>query len=334
MSKRKPWLVGLAAGLVVLALVLLPLFGQRLESLRLQRVSQSSLVEAGGNGRDMMPMQPLLILPKQEGSLPAGTAVSLSGHRWYQLPAGGVVPQEDAAIWRDVYVANGNRMAITPIDDEARQSHRIAVDLSPAPKVAELVFFEGIKPGEAVVLPVRNATEAELIHPLPGLEYALKDDQVTLLMPQDMMQRRFFCFRVLVRNDHGHALCMVAVLPEQAKEYIPIRTAAELQAIHLKPEGCYRLMNDIDLGELAWQPIGSEPSPFCGLLDGGGHAITGLHWPPGGGSAALDDPLDRFALFGYVKYGIIRNLRILNPQIDGRGVSEGQFPAAALALRW
>lgn len=280
-----------------------------------------------------MPLHPLLILPKPGSSLPAGTAVSLSGHQWYPLPVGGVVPEEDAAIWSKVYVAHGNRMGTIPLDDAARENQKVTVDIALAPQVDELVFFDDLKPGGQAVLHVRNAVEVELIPALPGLACVLKEDQVTLSMPQDMMQRRFFCFRVLVKNDHGLALCMVAVLPKQEEAYTPIRTAEEFQAIRLKPDGRYRLMNDIDLGGISWQPIGSEKQPFCGLLDGGGHAITGLHWPPEDRAVEPEDYPRCFALFDNTRHAILRNLRIINPQIDGRGGGEGSFPISALTCR-
>lgn len=332
MRKGRAVLTGLGAGLVLLALVLLPILWNHLKARHLGRISQDRLVSAGGDARAAMGEHPLLILPREAAKLPKGTSVSLNGHQWYTLPTGGVVLREDAASWSQVYAASGNRIAILPIDDAARQRQQIEVDLALAPQIPELVFFEGLKSGGEAVLPVTNTAAVELIPALPGLEHQLRGEKLSLQMPQDLMQRRFFCFRVQATNEQGRALCMVAVLPEREDAYTPIHTAEELQAIRLRPNGAYRLMNDIDLSGLAWQPIGSEHTPFCGLLDGGGHAITGLHWPPKGRAVATEDHPGFFALFGYVKHGILRNLRIINPQIDGRGVGEGRSSTAALAL--
>lgn len=330
MRKRRLALLGFVTGLVLLALLLLPAFCQRLQAARLQRIRQDRLQSAGGQGQTAANRQPLLIVPKPGGSLPTGTTVSLNGHRWYPLGESGVVSQEDAAIWQTVYVALGNRRAALPISDAARQSQVMEADLSPAPQVAELAFFENLKPGQQAELPVKNAKDALLMPALAGMELHLQGDKIFLSLPPDMMQRRFFCTRVLVQNELGQALCELAVLPQLTEDYIPIRTAAQLQAIKNNPGGCYRLMNDIDLLGQPWQPVGSEAHPFCGLLDGGGHAISGLCWPPQGQNPPPEDCPDSFSLVGYARHAIIRNLRIKEPQIDASACTGTPFAAAAL----
>ncbi len=55
---------------------------------------------------------------------------------------------------------------------------------------------------------------------------------------------------------------------------IYVRTVEELKAIGDDSAGNYVLMNDIDLGNVAWTPIAGD---FTGVLDGNGYAIEGLH---------------------------------------------------------
>lgn len=61
-----------------------------------------------------------------------------------------------------------------------------------------------------------------------------------------------------------------------------------------------RLSTDIDLTGIEWTAIGTETSPFCGVFDGNGHTITGLH-----GTADVK----YFGLFGY-NAGTLKNLTV------------------------
>ena len=51
-----------------------------------------------------------------------------------------------------------------------------------------------------------------------------------------------------------------------------IASAEEL--LHLELSGRYALDADIDLGGRDWTPLGSDGTPFCGVLDGCGHTIS------------------------------------------------------------
>ncbi len=79
----------------------------------------------------------------------------------------------------------------------------------------------------------------------------------------------------------------------------------------------YKVMNDIDLGEWikedsptqGWNPIGNETTPFNGVFDGNNKIIKGLF---------INKPtMDCVGLFGAVRFGIIKNVCLLNPQIKG-----------------
>ncbi len=73
-----------------------------------------------------------------------------------------------------------------------------------------------------------------------------------------------------------------------------------------------KLMNDINLGGSAseWVAIGKDGSEYAGTFDGNNKTISGLY---------INQPNTDFqGLFGYVDTnGIVKNLRISNPQITG-----------------
>jgi uncharacterized repeat protein (TIGR02543 family) len=79
-----------------------------------------------------------------------------------------------------------------------------------------------------------------------------------------------------------------------------INTAAELDDIRLNLSGHYILADNISLSEYsAWVPIGTQSSPFTGVLDGNGFKITDLN-----AESAVA------GLFGYISDGIINDLTL------------------------
>ena len=97
--------------------------------------------------------------------------------------------------------------------------------------------------------------------------------------------------------------------------YMLVNNLNELQAISVNTSGTYALGKDIDASTTStWNngagftPIGS----FRGILDGDGHAISGLH---------INDATDTYVgLIGYVDSGTIRNLGLENVDINsGKG---------------
>ena len=91
--------------------------------------------------------------------------------------------------------------------------------------------------------------------------------------------------------------------------YIPIRTAAELDAVRDSLSGNYILMNDISLADYntvaGWMPIGTDTAPFTGKFDGNGYKITGL-------TVNIDATVFRVyvGLFGYINGGSVSNLGV------------------------
>ena len=102
-------------------------------------------------------------------------------------------------------------------------------------------------------------------------------------------------------------------------------TTGELEEyIDYPMDGNYILMNDIDLCDVKFTPIGSAAEPFTGTFDGRGHRITGLHVDTGDQSFAglfgvvgtifIEDEAEKKA-----KQACIKNL-----EVEG-DVSGGQY---------
>lgn len=115
----------------------------------------------------------------------------------------------------------------------------------------------------------------------------------------------------------------VAVEPN-AEGIYEISTGAQLAwlAQQVVEEFCefedtqFRLIEDVDLGDKSWTPIGGDDAPFNGVFDGNGHTIRGLNVP----DAAYP------GLFGNLgKNGTIRNLIV-------RGVVTGGTQAGYGAM--
>jgi hypothetical protein len=89
---------------------------------------------------------------------------------------------------------------------------------------------------------------------------------------------------------------------------IPIRTAAQLQAIRKDLTANYCLENDIDLASIAnFIPIGDDPAPFTGSLFGNNHVIRNL---------TIDDSTHIFiGLFGLIVDSTVRDVNLVNVNI-------------------
>jgi hypothetical protein len=93
-----------------------------------------------------------------------------------------------------------------------------------------------------------------------------------------------------------------------------ITTPAELDAVRTGVDKHYILMNDIDLNDVEWTPIGDEATPFTGTFDGNGKMISGL-W-----IAQSDKP--NVGMFGYVEGNYyIQSIRNLTLQLSDKGVT-------------
>ncbi len=114
----------------------------------------------------------------------------------------------------------------------------------------------------------------------------------------------------LVFYDHDHNVTIVE-----------ISTAEQFNTIRNDLDGVYRLLADIDLSAYTnWTPIGSDLSPFTGILDGNGKVISGLK--------ITDTTGSNQGLFGVTGSSAwIKDLTILNAAItagDNAGILVGQ----------
>ncbi len=83
--------------------------------------------------------------------------------------------------------------------------------------------------------------------------------------------------------------------------YTFIQSAQDLANIAYDLDGKYVLLNNIDLGNIEWSPIGTVDNPFTGTLDGNGNTVSGLN---------ITKTTDGVAgLFGY-NNGTIKNLTV------------------------
>lgn len=317
---------GLGAGLCLLLLLLVPFGWRSYDASRRSAISQHNLVNAAGEGQQVPQSHHVLVQAKPGDTAAESLSVSLSGQRWHDLGAGSVVLAYDPQVHHQVSVAFRNRKASMALSARAMAEQKLEADISLAPDADPLVFFEGAAADGEKRLRVQNAQSCRVLPETPGITARLEEDRLALSFDAELLKANFFCFRLLFQNAHGEALTTVAVLPRQEEEYTPIYTAEELQAVRRNPGGYYRLMNDISLEGRAWQPLGSEKTLFTGVFDGGGHAVRGLAFAPADG-----EERGNFSLLGYCEHAVVRNLCIINPQIDGRYAGSDQFSAAALA---
>jgi predicted chitinase len=109
--------------------------------------------------------------------------------------------------------------------------------------------------------------------------------------------------------------------------YTPVYSAEDLDKVRTNLSGKYILMNDIDLTEATgengpfynegtgWVSIGTEKTPFTGILDGNDYKIIGL-------KQSLKSEMVVYAgLFGYVKNGKILNLGMEQSNISAENTS-------------
>ena len=97
-----------------------------------------------------------------------------------------------------------------------------------------------------------------------------------------------------------------------------VTSADELFEVRGDLNAYYKLANDIDLASwieentsiFGWSPIGTTSSPFNGTFDGNGKIIKNL--------IVKRAESDYVGLFGVIQTGTLKNIVILNPQIEGR----------------
>lgn len=87
---------------------------------------------------------------------------------------------------------------------------------------------------------------------------------------------------------------------------------------YLLPDACFRQVADIDMERVdyysdsryGWIPIGSKVTmPFEGVYDGNGFSVTNLR--------IIREETVGVGLFGFVRNGVIRNMKIVNAEVNG-----------------
>ena len=88
-----------------------------------------------------------------------------------------------------------------------------------------------------------------------------------------------------------------------------IDTKDQLQNVKYEPTANYKLMNDIDLNNEDWEPIGNYVKPFSGSFDGNGYVISNVK--------VDKTSYVSVGFFGYIKNGTIRNVTLNNADVTG-----------------
>ena len=100
-----------------------------------------------------------------------------------------------------------------------------------------------------------------------------------------------------------------------------ISTADELNSIGHNPRlmrAHFKLIDDIDLSGIDFYIIGSELYPFGGVLNGYGKKISNFTY--------ADTEQDLVGLFRYINRAIIKNLGLINPNVNaGMGIAVGSL---------
>ncbi|MCK4551776.1 MAG: hypothetical protein KAU02_02580 [Tenericutes bacterium] len=86
--------------------------------------------------------------------------------------------------------------------------------------------------------------------------------------------------------------------------FIEVDSVDELIAMEMNKS--YKLMSDLDLADIEWEPIGTLSSPFLGNFDGDGYTISNME---------IVEDYTHNGLFGYIE-GDVFDLNLTNISID------------------
>ena len=108
-----------------------------------------------------------------------------------------------------------------------------------------------------------------------------------------------------------------AQVPTETDGVILIETAEELAGFSNAVNGgnsyigkTIKLTKNLDLKNIAWEPIGNSTNEFQGIFDGDGHTICNLKVQKSG--------VNYVGLFGYTTNGEVKNLKVFNATVFGR----------------
>lgn len=133
------------------------------------------------------------------------------------------------------------------------------------------------------------------------------DDSRTL---QDYNVQRGDVLKLVLHNSSENGICVCGAYaePEIADGVYQIKNAGNLFWFAAKVNSAGGadplnaiLVNNIDLNNLAWTPIGSSSNPYTGTFDGNGREIQNLK---------VDSAADNTGLFGYLSGATIKNVTV------------------------
>jgi hypothetical protein len=104
------------------------------------------------------------------------------------------------------------------------------------------------------------------------------------------------------------SLALLGLFPMNVLGQTEINTVQDLKNIVNNLAGSYKLMADLTLTE-DWTPIGTEATPFTGVIDGNGHVIKGLKTTVAANS--------RVGLVGVARNAEIKKLGLENVDLNG-----------------
>lgn len=96
-----------------------------------------------------------------------------------------------------------------------------------------------------------------------------------------------------------------------AEEPYEITTAKQLNFVKEEPTASYVLVNDIDLEDSEWEPIGiNTNAPFTGTFDGNGHVISNF--------TVSQSTASSIGFFGVINNGTVKGLNLDNARVTGK----------------
>jgi serine/threonine protein kinase len=261
------------------------------------------------------------------------SSVSADNRNWYGTASDGkatllVYPGND-------YVSRAaflNRVAETDAPIKPGERLRITLDIGKTPNSDEFISFSiPCGEGKAFSLPIEYADEVELINQPSGIGVEKREGKYVLIVSADNDNSGFYTWKILARNEFGHAISNIRMFFDNNQQPIPVGTPEELDSIRYNLSASYILTKDIDLSSFGvYEPVGTELNPFTGVFDGDGHSITGL--------TITADNYGIAGLFGYTRNAWIRRLIIKGATVtapndimsSGKGIFVGRLENSLL----
>ena len=268
---------------------------------------------------------PVLIEVLYNGKPFSDCAVAIDNHHWF-MPAQNGKAELMAYAYEsyNISAAYGNRraMQIMAIEREIADIS-VSFDLALVPFAPEyLSLSEAFDERHEILLNIENADEITLSGQPNGVSVIDTDNGFMLIIDGVEQPGHYSVFAECL-NEYGRADTVISLSLIRESEINYIFTAEDINKVRENLSGSYVLANNIDLSnELNWTPIGMEEYPFTGTFDGGGYSVSGLN---------INESLVGIGLFGNCERAVIRNLNLIEPNVNATHVQS--FGVAALVGR-